>query len=98
MPEGKHKVTWIDMKREPQCDPDPAYPNGKFIDASLPGMDNCIVDLPYPAPRIGHYEITCSKCGKRVFVTTAGRPDDPTGIAFPCKRRGANNTKEEDTK
>lgn len=40
-------VEWIDSGREPQCEPDPKYPNGIDIDA--PGMPtpNCTVTQGY---------------------------------------------------
>ena len=79
------KVVWHDSGREPECAPDPDYPSG--IDIRLnPLIDKkCLVSLPYPAKRCGHYQITCEKCGRTLAVTTAGRADDPKSIEVPCK-------------
>jgi hypothetical protein len=83
------KVEWIDRHREPQCPPDPAYPGGKDVDASLGAERTCSTDLPYPAKRCGLYVVECQICGIRVWVTTAGRPDDPRKITIPCRLREA---------
>lgn len=86
-----HEVRWIDAGREPQCPPDPAYPNGVDIDFTLNihaepiSKTSCKVDLPYPAKRCGRYEILCKACRLSVAVTTAGRPDDPRSVTIPCK-------------
>lgn len=80
-----HKVKWVDHHREPRVDPNPAYPDGIDLDATLPGEGGCKVALPYPAKRCGVYEVRCSRCGSRVTATTAGRPDDPRSITMPCK-------------
>lgn len=78
------KIEWIDRGREPQCPPDPAYPNGKDIDMCEGDFPTCRVELPYPARRCGVYIIECEKCGVRVGVTTAGRPDDPRSVEIAC--------------
>lgn len=79
-------VEWIDGEREPQCAPDPNYPNGKQLDISVPGEKACGVELPYPAKRCGVYIVKCSVCGMSVGITTAGRPDDPCRARIPCKQ------------
>ena len=79
------KIEWIDDGREPQCLPDPDYPNGIDIVAASPGARSCTVDLPYPAKRCGKYIVECSQCGVRIGVTTAGRHDDPRSLTMPCK-------------
>jgi hypothetical protein len=82
-----HTVEWQDRGREPQCPPNPAYPNGKplrLTDIVKARVKHCKVDVPYPAKRCGLYVIECQKCGLRVGVTTAGRPDDPTYIELAC--------------
>lgn len=82
-----HTVVWIDNGREPQCPPNPDYPNGKplrLTDIVKAKVKHCKVDLPYPAKRCGVYVVACSKCGLNVGVTTAGRPDDPTYIELAC--------------
>jgi hypothetical protein len=79
-------VTWFDHQREPQCAPDPAYPDGRDIDLRRgSARRNCIAELPYPAPRCGAYFVACDKCGFSVVITTAGRPDDPRKVFLPCK-------------
>jgi len=84
------KIEWHDSGREPQCPPNPAFPNGKDIDIAegmcREGWPRCKVDLPYPAKRIGYYMIECEACGSTVVVTTAGRPDDPRSVTMPCKK------------
>jgi hypothetical protein len=77
-------IRWIDAGLEPECAPDPKYPHGIDIDLTIPGTPACETALPYPAKRIGHHLIVCTKCGLRFEVTTAGRPDDPRSVKFPC--------------
>lgn len=78
-------VEWIDAGREPQCAPNPAYPDGIDLDATQgSGAPSCLAALPYPARRCGRYEVTCKVCHLRVAVTTAGRPDDPRSVRVPC--------------
>jgi hypothetical protein len=81
-------IVWLDSGREPQCPPNPDYPNG--IDVPSPrhgeaGFKFCTVTLPYPAKRCGSYVIECTKCGFRVGITTAGRPDDPRSVELECQ-------------
>ena len=80
------KIEWLDRGREPQCPPDPAYPNGKDVDGSVPGHPSCKTDLPYPAKRCGYYVVTCRVCDTQYIATTAGRPDDPRSITVVCMR------------
>lgn len=82
-------VKWFDAGLEPKCDPDPAYPNGINVDLAGPAKPTCSTALPYPARRIGHFLVTCERCGFSAAITTAGRPDDPCAVRVPCKRRGA---------
>jgi hypothetical protein len=77
---------WHDHGCEPQCRPDPAFPQGKDIDISA-GAKSCMTNLPCPAPRCGHYIVVCTECDRRIAVTTAGRPDDPRSVRVPCKQR-----------
>ena len=80
----KFIIEWADSGREPQCPPNPNFPNG--ID--IPGPDGCCrVELPYPAKRVGAYVIRCLTCGASVGVTTAGRPDDPRSCPVICRVR-----------
>lgn len=85
--EQAHEVTWIDRGCEPQCPPNPAYPNGMDTDISLGADTSCKVDLPYPAKRCGMYVVYCKACDQRVAITTAGRPDDPRSLRLACKDR-----------
>jgi hypothetical protein len=84
----KLRVTWQDHGYEPQCEPNPRFPNGVDIDLRRPSRKpvvSCSTDLPYPAPRCGRFTIECQICGMRVAVTTAGRVDDPRSVTIPCK-------------
>jgi hypothetical protein len=82
------EITWVDAGREPRVAPNPNYPDGIDIVAAAPmGARRCRVELPYPARRIGHYLIECRRCGTRVAVTTAGRPDDPRSATIGCRPR-----------
>jgi hypothetical protein len=76
-------VKWVDGHREPQCEPDPMFPQGKDLCIAT-GEPSCGVALPYPAKRCGLYIVECKKCGLRIGVTTAGRPDDPRSVRMTC--------------
>jgi hypothetical protein len=79
-------VHWIDRGREPQCAPNPDYPDGIDLDATRQGDRCCWTKLaPYPAPRCGYFVIRCDECDQNVVCTTAGRPDDPRSIRIRCK-------------
>jgi hypothetical protein len=84
---SKFKTEWIDHKREPQCEPNPDYPNGIDADISSGAAVTCTTDLPYPARRCGLYIIECETCGRRIGITTAGRPDDQRTVKLACKKR-----------
>jgi hypothetical protein len=77
---------WKDSGREPQCAPNPAFPNGVDIDVADRNKPFCRGQLPYPARRCGHFIITCQRCGLCTAVTTAGRPDDPRSLTQNCKQ------------
>jgi len=79
------KVEFFDSGREPRCPPDPAYPEGKDIDASEGAALACSAAIPYPAPRCGVMIVECEKCGLRVGLTVAGRVDDPRSVKLPCR-------------
>jgi hypothetical protein len=83
MQESQFNVEWIDRGIEPVYPADQSYPEGIDIDASA-GRESCVTNLPYPAQRIGYYEVTCNRCGGKSRVTTAGRPDDPRSITVAC--------------
>lgn len=76
-------IAWIDRGCEPQCAPDPNFPNGKRIKAPS-GILACPVELPYPAKRCGYYLVERTRCAVRVAITTAGRPDDPRSAEIAC--------------
>lgn len=83
------KIKWIDRGREPQCPPNPAYPNGIDLDAAKAfGVPTCHTSLPYPAKRCGLYYVECQICGTNALITTAGRPDDPRSVDLVCKLKG----------
>lgn len=82
---AQFKIDWIDRGREPQCPPNPAFPNGVDADCTLGLTDGCTVKLPYPAERCGYYYVECCKCKTNAIITTAGRPDDPRSVKLPCK-------------
>lgn len=87
MSNNNFKVKWLDRGREPQCPPNPAYPNGVDLDeASVFEGPKCKVMLPYPARRCGYYYVECLACGTNALITTAGRPDDPRSVLMLCKR------------
>jgi hypothetical protein len=78
-------VRWFDGEREPQCAPNPDYPQGIDLDP-MPGRAGCVAELPYPAKRCGYYVVECNLCGYGLACTTAGRPDDPRSIKIPCAK------------
>ena len=76
---------WVDFHREPQCAPNPAYPDGIDVDATGGKRPCCQIDLSYPAPRCGAWHVKCLLCNITAVVTTAGRPDDPRSLTVACK-------------
>ena len=79
-------VIFFDTGREPQCKPDPAYPNGIAVSlADNVLQKTCTRNLPYPAPRCGMYMVECTVCGYSAAITVAGRFDDPRTVTMPCK-------------
>jgi hypothetical protein len=87
MTDSQFDVVWHDARKEPQCEPNPAHPNGVDVDASLGSEPSCVVEVPYPAPRIGAHVIRCKRCGYSIAVSTAGRPDDPRSVRLPCQEK-----------
>ena len=83
------EIKWHDAGREPQCPSDPAFPDGRDIDASRAGETTCTVELKHPAKRCGYWYVRCTKCDQNIVISTAGRPDDPRSAKFRCKV-GAN--------
>lgn len=78
---------WIDFEREPQCAPNPAYPDGIDVNATGGKSPTCYIKLDYPALRCGAWEVKCRLCGLTAMVTTAGRPDDPRSLTVACKMK-----------
>lgn len=70
---------------------DPEYPNGVPINLATVIQKSCTRNLPYPAPRCGHYAVQCQVCGFAAILTVAGRPDDPKTVTMPCKTKGLNS-------
>jgi len=80
-------VVWIDAEREPQCAPNPRYPQGVHVDVSAGASKVCVQPLPYPAKRCGFYRLFCLQCGRTAVVTTAGRADDPKSVTLACNNQ-----------
>lgn len=76
---------WLDRGREPQCEPNSAYPLGMDIDVSRGAVATCSMALPYPAKRCGLHVVRCSDCTASVAITTAGRIDDARSIKLACR-------------
>lgn len=72
-----------------KCEPNPAYPNGKHVDATMAGSNvpTCRFDCPYPATERGAWVGHCHTCHGNFAVTAAGRPDDPLSLTFPCAHK-----------
>ena len=86
--EGKFSIGWRDSGRKAQCPPNPAYPEGVYVNALSAGDNGCFTQLPYPAAGCGLHVIECLICGYRIAVTAAGRPDDPRSVTLPCRPMG----------
>lgn len=86
------EVLWNDSGKWPTQPPHREWPNGVGLDISAGAEFKCTVALPYPAPRIGIYEVRCVRCGYSAMVTTAGRVDDPKTLTVPCKARLSGGT------
>jgi hypothetical protein len=86
MPEaGNFEIKWHDGGLNPKLQPNPAFPNGVDVDLSGGAIKTCKTALTYPARRIGGYSVHCLTCGLRVYVSTAGRNDDPRSVKLPCR-------------
>lgn len=73
-----------------RCKPDPAFPEGITVDAAG-AAPSCTIALPYPAPECGYFKVQCQLCPRRVFVTVAGRADDPRTLIMPCRAKAEAN-------
>ena len=85
MSESQFSIQWIDLGREPKCQPNSEYPLGMDVGVSDEDVATCKVALPYPARRCGLYVVHCAICGACVGLTTAGRVDDPRSLTLSCK-------------
>lgn len=81
---GDFGIRWHSHDRKAQCPPNPQYPNGKTIVAHGIEEKVCVTTLPYPAAECGLHMIHCNRCGQRVAITAAGRPDDPIVLELGC--------------
>jgi hypothetical protein len=86
MKESNFDIHWIDAGCEPQDNVNPKYPDGIDVDISGKALNTCIIFLPYPAPRVGVYQIWCKSCGLAVGVAVTGRADDPRSVRIRCKK------------
>jgi hypothetical protein len=77
-------VEFLNSGRSPQCQPNPSYPAGIDVDMSFGAEHTCTAKLPYPAPRCGTMVVRCSACGNSVWLTVAGRQDDPRTVKLGC--------------
>jgi hypothetical protein len=81
-------IEWFDTGKEPQCAPNPQFPDGMDIDLRMHKDEpSCEIELPYPAKRCGMFLINCNSCRRNAVITTAGRPDDPRRVILPCKKK-----------
>jgi hypothetical protein len=74
-----------------RCPTDPDFPDGVVIVLAPEGAPRCIVKLPYPAPECGAFLCKCRRCAFSVYVTAAGRPDDPREVVLACKTKAEAN-------
>lgn len=82
---GDFAIYWVDAEREPMGASNPEHPKGIDV-SSYDSMDRvaCVTTLPYPAKGCGYYVLECKRCGLKVVITTAGRPDDPRSAEIGC--------------
>lgn len=86
-PVMSHKIEWTPRGGPPTNPSNPAYPYGIDLDMAANARRACLVKLPYPTERrIGLLTVTCSECGLRAAISTAGRPDDPRSVKLACKK------------
>jgi hypothetical protein len=79
-------ITFIPSGRgKARCAPDPNYPHGMAFPAPPGTMVSCKVELPFPAPECGFYEVRCLTCNMSVLISVAGRVDDARSLQLPCK-------------
>jgi hypothetical protein len=86
--QGRFDRVWLGTGKTAQCPPNPAFPHGMDLDLASDALAACTTDLPYPAPEVGAWKLTCTLCGTVIGVTAAGRPDDPRSVTVACKLSG----------
>lgn len=74
-----------------QCEPNPAFPNGVTMNLVTPGAPSCTINLPYPAPECGMWRVKCKRCPFTVWITAAGRVDDPRVVMIACRAKAEAN-------
>lgn len=79
-------IAWLDFGRGPKDEPNPDYPAGIDMDASMGQVPSCWTEVSYPAKRCGAYIVQCDECLANVAVTTAGRVDDPRSVRLACRQ------------
>lgn len=83
-------IRWLGSGRKSKCGPNPKYPNGIDVDISKGAEVTCTFKLPYPAEECGSWLVSCDTCGVSVFITAAGRIDDPKSVKVACKKENQN--------
>lgn len=79
-------VVFVDAGRKATEKPNPRFPDGMRVDLNInPLHKSCTRNLPYPAPRVGSYIVSCRECRFSAGITVAGRADDPRVVTIPCK-------------
>jgi hypothetical protein len=88
------EINWQSARRRATQPSDPGLPMGVDLDLSRGATPSCAAALPYPAPEVGRWLVTCPDCGLRVVVTAAGRPDDPRTVRLACRLEAAATGRE----
>ena len=81
---GKFTLVFNGRGEKAKCPANPKFPNGMIVDLAG-NKKGCVVQLPYPAPEVGLWHITCNQCSLTAALTAAGRTDDPKVVIIPCK-------------
>lgn len=82
----RHDITFHDSGRKARNPPHPGYEEGIVFDMTGDAPRGCAVDLPWPAPGVGTWQVRCRTCGTSLALTAAGRIDDPRRLVLPCGR------------
>jgi hypothetical protein len=91
-----HEVEWIDSGREPQCAPDPRFPDGMEVDISGGAARACTVRPALPCPAVRHVRDRVQRlrpAARRLDGRATGRPAFPEdglpGALTAAQRRAA---------